>query len=387
MKRCPNCQELNGNTKATCFACGADFYPPTTESLTTTPTNPASQTKDIHQPMVAVLKIAVPRNTLWQPQVAVQLMESLFSLAHLPIKLVISLTSQYKVWLIEVPYPLIDLVQNSLSGLYPGVEFQVEPKSAPSTGYEHFIVETGYEFVAPLKYAEEINQAAPLVSFVNATRSLAPDEHVLLEMTIKIPEKNYAYIGEQLITKSLIKATDYFSVGGAIDATLAKRKGKDRIDKYRPEDQEVLRDKIYRTLAEVRLILKIRAATEARIAQITLGLGTAFELVTNHHFNWLTLAEPGLTYPLVLCAPEAAALWHLPSHHFRATGMVWSSQVADDDLKVDTEPEFYEVVGLPPEHYTTEPTFSEQISDHLSLEELEASFGDGLRHDYRESKD
>ncbi|MEM7031778.1 MAG: hypothetical protein AAF629_19645 [Chloroflexota bacterium] len=366
MKHCPHCRELNGKNRTTCFACHQPFSGLTTSSAD-------QQASDAS--FITVHQIAVPRNTLWNAHQATNLIESLMSLAHVPIKLIISLTASQKVWLVEAPAPMSGLIGKAVTSLYPGTTIRTMPKGTPQMGFRRYFIEAGTEFVAPTKYAEEITQAAPLVNLVNMGRDLISDEQIVLELTLTQPRQDYRLLGEELITTSVIKKSHYHTVGGAIAATRIKSQGKDRVDAYRPQDMELLRDKLNRKLAEVSMLLKIKADSDYRASELVLGLGTTMDLISNEPFNWLTLAEPGETFPLVMSGSEIASLWALPTHHVsRVDGIIWSRQMAGEDLLAEAEPTFYETLGLPPELYTTDPGGAEQVDDHLSLDELEESF-------------
>ncbi len=363
MYTCSKCNVRYEVQNKYCSNCGTALSPSVPAGQALNPMAPPAVDVDQRQAYVHVLTVAVPAETAWQAPQAVQLMANLFAVSDL--KMHIRATADQIEWGLEVPHYVVEIVQKTIGAQYPAVHIEVQPKTRTYIGYRHYSFEAVQPFVGPLKAAADIRQGMPLATLTGMMGGLGPDEQLLYEVTLTSPSVDYRLLGEQLITESVVSTADYLTLGGALQATNAKMQGADRVDKYRPEDQEILRDKLNRPLAEVSLAIKIKAATEERALKLFLALSVGLELMANEPFNWLYPAEAE-TYPLVLSPEEAAALWHLPTQGCRAPGIVWADEV--------TSP--YEMFGLPGEFYASATTQAPDPQS-LTLEDLEAmAFGD-----------
>jgi hypothetical protein len=303
------------------------------------------------------LIVSVPADTMWQPHQATQLMANLFMISDL--KLQISAETNQITWGIEVPLYAVEIIKKAIHAQYPTAQIRIEPKTTTCIGYRLYHFEIVQPFVCPLKQAADFNQADSLATLTGMIAGLSLAEHLVYELTIASPTEDYRALGEELITESVVNWTDFLTLEGALSASMAKAQSADRVDKYRPEDQEILREKLSQTLADIQLAVKVKAATEERALELFVALSLGLEPMANEPFNWLYPAEEQ-TYPLVLSPEEAAALWHLPTQGCQAPGIVWTDQA----------PASFEMYGLPDDFYTA-PAGDAPGQNPGSLEDLE----------------
>src|SRR5215204_4079116 len=140
-------------------------------------------------PNIQVLKLQVPADTAWQPQLAQQLMVTLCALPSLTLLV----RSQYGeiVWQIEVPRMQAETIIRSLYSVYPYTHVEQSDKLVADIGYYAYPVRAISPFYIPLVYASDCGALDPLTGIVAAMGALAEGEAIAFSLSITPPTRNY----------------------------------------------------------------------------------------------------------------------------------------------------------------------------------------------------
>ncbi len=335
MKVCIQCEEPNPDKNVTCFECGAEL-PTAGNGHQLEPTDNELQVgKDF--PYTTVVTLAAPKETVWEPHRAAQLIDSFFSIGE-QFKLFILAGKDEVTWGLEIPYWAEQIVENNILTHYPHAQLEYQGKTQTLVGWYGFHIEAGTAFIAPLKYADDTEKLDPLTSVVGAMVGLDEDEYFAYELTLTPTSKATYDLAEKLLTTSSVNWQTYLTHGVTAPA-IAQATGADQVERFIPEMQEVFTAKAQQPMYNVRLAAKIKTDNPDRATYLfgsfLPGLGGLAG-----DYNWLKAAEPD-SYPLSLWSQEIASLWHPPTQDCTTPGIVWvggvTSALPSNLLKEPTE--------------------------------------------------
>jgi hypothetical protein len=270
-----------------------------------------------------VIHVAAARNTQWRPDLAQQLMTSLFALQE-RLVLVIHATASAISWSIEVAHPLEDAITKTIYGLYPHVQMEAAPKQVTTVGWYRFDFETAAPFIGPLLTVTEFGKADPLAQVLSTLSTVGEGEQLRVELSLSPVNQEIYKLGEKLSSQSLTQWWHFLTVGGAVAAATRKAFGADEVKRYTPTLQRLIDDKLNAPLKMAVLSVKVLAKSPQRANELIIPLIPSLAIYERNGSNYLT-APFSESFPLVLSAPEAAALWHLPSEQCQQPGIVWAA--------------------------------------------------------------
>ncbi len=277
-------------------------------------------------PRTHIVNIFLPAQTKWDPKLAHQLMVSLFALTT-PIRLLIRAEAKRIIWGLEVATSAAETVTKTIYALYPRAHLIVIPKHQPDLAAHRYSFAMGAPFVVPLKYAQDFTALNPMAGVASAMVNLTLNEKIIYELSLGPVDPKIFKLGKQLTTRSSFTWLDFLSPEGTIDAFISLTRGWHRRKRFAPALQRLVEEKLHGLLKDATLTLKIQAPSQQRtdfLASLFLSPMAAF---TREGLNYLTPASEK-TYPLILSASEAAALWQLPTSECQSPGIQWAPQTS-----------------------------------------------------------
>lgn len=287
-----------------------------------------TQFQDVNQPVfrgetyIKAISISLPRNTPWQPLIATQLMRSLFALPT-SITLRIVIGEKRARWSIEIAEDYAEATSRAIYSLYPGANVVVNDKQASDLSFHLFSYHGAGPFIAPHKHAVEISSFAPLQGVLSGLTNLATNELAGYELALEpITEEHYR-LGESLATTSNVRWWHFLTPRSATAAAIHRLLGWDREDRFKPNVQKLINQKLNGPLMQAALRVKIRTPHHQRATYLASLLEPALATFEREGFNFLVPAQPK-SFPLVLSPDEAAAFWHLPTREYDFPGIIWA---------------------------------------------------------------
>lgn len=285
---------------------------------------PSSEGTPVGAPSyLRVIHLAAARNMQWRPEVAQQLMTSLFALPE-RIVLVIHATASAIRWSIEVANPLEDAIIKTIYGLYPHAHLEAGPKQVVTVGWYRFDFETVAPFIGPLLTVADFSKTDPLAQVLSTFSTVGEGEQVRLELALNPASQEVYKLGEKLSKQSLTQWWHFLTVTGTMAAATRKAFGADEAKRYTPTLQRLIDDKLNAPLKMTVLSVKVLAKSLQRANELVAPLIPALAIYERNGSNYLT-APFDESFPLVLSAPEVAALWHMPSEQCQQPGIVWAA--------------------------------------------------------------
>lgn len=227
----------------------------------------------------------------------------------LPFSVGIRATHESVEWLVEVWQELEEPLIRNLYGLYPNAQIAVNPKSSAPIGYRLYCFRAASSFLKPLLTVEEFGQLDPLAGIVSALGTLQSDEVVTYSLHLRPVRKEYYEVGEKLL-KEMQR-----------EAEAAKKSHE--IPPFDRTQLQLATTKFGATLKEVEFAVKVKAETKERANDIVNLLNPALAVYERDGCNSLVPSQEK-SFELVLSAPEASALWHLPSDQCNHPRVHWA---------------------------------------------------------------
>lgn len=247
-------------------------------------------------PYLQVFRVAVPPNIKWQPNLAHQLMVSLFSASS---SLVLGIAAQPNqiYWYLEVNNEAVETVTQTLYSVFPQAHITTTPKTSAHIGYRRYPLHLAKPFMLPLKYASDFGNLDPLTTLISGLAQVTAGETIVYELALTSPNPKYLKLGEKLY--------------------------QERAEQVNAPTYKVWRGKLDAPLKEVSLAVKVKTNQATRANDLAASLWPAFALFEWEGFN--RLVAPGdQSYQPVLSPAEVAALWHLPTDQMQTSGLVWA---------------------------------------------------------------
>lgn len=247
-----------------------------------------------------VIKVTVPPTTKWQPNLAEQLMVSLFSFSK-PIVLGIVAEPNKIYWYLEVTDDVSKTVTQTIYSHYPQAEITVNPKTSVHIDYRRYPFQFAIPFIVPLRSASDFGGLDPLTTFVSSVTHLNRDERIVYELYLTPPNQKCLKLGNSLLKEW---------AGG--------------VGKITWKDWE---SKLASPLKEARLAIKIKTHSVSRGDDLASSFWPALAPFVQEGGN--ELVKPNKkSFQLILCPGEVAALWHLPTDQIQTPGIVWAGAAA-----------------------------------------------------------
>lgn len=275
---------------------------------------------------IQVTTVQVPADTPWEPARAVQAMQTLFALPA-PVTLLIRAQAGRLLWQIETLSAVSESLRGALYGVYPQAALTSTSKHAADIGFWQEPIMGVTPFFLPLPYADDLKFSDPLAGVLTVMGRLQADEACVYSLVLRPPTQNYARLGERQI-KQRARSLWRFAFPRTFMQTLQWQfllGTPKEAPRYVPDLQRLAEQKVRQAVKEVEFTLKVEAASAARADNIFEQLLPALSVFARAGGNQpATDVERG--YPLVLSAPEVAALWHVPSSECRVAAIAWSDQ-------------------------------------------------------------
>ncbi|MCB9423178.1 MAG: TraM recognition domain-containing protein [Ardenticatenaceae bacterium] len=285
------------------------------------PTATLSETKAQTQ----IVNILLPAQSKWDAKLAHQLMVGLFALTT-PISLLIRAEAKRIIWGLEVATGAVETVTKTLYALYPRVHLIIIPKQQMDTASYRYPFGMGTPFVIPLKYAADFSVLNPLAAVAGAMVNLTLNEKIIYELTLTPVDPQIFKLGKQMLTRSAFNWWNFTTPESTIDALFTLTYGNHRRKRFAPALQKLVEEKVHSPLKAGQLSLKIQAPSQQRANFLATQFLSPMAAFTREGQNYLAPAGDK-TYPLILSAPEAAALWQLPTSDCQAPGIQWAPQI------------------------------------------------------------
>jgi hypothetical protein len=306
--------------------------------------------------MIQSYTITVPKSSDWEAARAYQFMEQmLFTFQSLTFQIV----AEYDAirWqIIDTGEREVTMLENAIRSSYPDAQIEVadwNPFRSNQTPTYRIVVKYQYHtplFVAPIQQVDDIREPDPLANIVQAMSLLQPGERISYTVIV-VGFADYAYLeGEKLITRNVYD-------GGLLGLAFPRKE-----DRYVPELQKVMLDKLQARLSQCLVMIQVDTPQEERLSSLC-----AFDSQMVHfdrpQFNGLRWVEENFQHSavyvsndtqdietsamgiaarftmqnlppalqklrqdmrLILDAHELASLWHLPHSGFRAPTIRWA---------------------------------------------------------------
>jgi hypothetical protein len=246
--------------------------------------------------------IRVPADSEWNRERALHLIEQLAStLPHVILRVVADHTAIN--WqLVDLDGHGLSVVESLLRASWPEAEIITQPLEHEQVGAPFFRVVCSFQqvsdFVAPIRLVTDIRHGSdhfdPLAVFVQGMNALQPGERLILSLGILGLARDAYKQGEKLITQSTIHPLQYATWGGIQDALAKKAYHLDRVERYVPEDQRVLNDKLRQKLYQSVLLLQLDAHDAQRAADLLAHMLSEFKQFSWIPYNALDLYESNL---------------------------------------------------------------------------------------------
>jgi hypothetical protein len=269
------------------------------------------------------LSVSVPITIKWDPETARQLIVRLFAFNE-PMNLLITAEEMSIRWCIEIPGRIEKAVVRTIYALYPEADIIAKQKSTSHIQYRLYQVQSVYSFVAPFLYVQDYGKLDPLAAILSLMVDLTEEERIIYQISLRPPQKNYKKLGEKVITTSTVRWWNFLTIDGAANAFATKATGTDKIDRFSPQFQKAARTKLQSPLMEVEFSIKCQADSRVKADELISSLIPALAIYELEGSNKFVAARK-CTFPLVLSAPEVAALWHLPNETCKFPGIKWVS--------------------------------------------------------------
>lgn len=277
-------------------------------------------------PQTQIINIFMPAQKKWDPKLAHQLMVSLFALRTL-ISFLIRAETKQIIWGLEVATGAVETVIQTIYAFYPQAHLIVIPKQRMETVSYRYSFAMGAPFIAPLKYAADFTTINPMAAVASAMVNLTLEEKIIYELSLMPVDPQIFKLGKQLTTRSAFSSWDFLTPEGAIDAFVMRTRGWHERKRFAPALQRLVEEKLHGLLKDAKLSLKIQASSQQRADFLAALFHSPMAAFTREGLNYLTPASEK-TFPLILSAPEAAALWQLPSADCQAPGIQWAPQTS-----------------------------------------------------------
>lgn len=301
--------------------------------------------------------LRLPKTTSWEGARALQLTDQLLYAYQ---SLVFRIVAQAG----RIEWQIVDLtgrepvgMEQAIRASYPTAEIETTPFDAfrPTDASVHrYLVKYQYaipEFVAPIRYVDDLREPDPLAAVVQAMSGLQADERIIYTLTV-VGIADYAYKeGEKLITRNVY------------DGSLLGLLRPQKVDRFIPEEQRVFAAKLGQRLYQCLLTVQIDAPERERLQSLlvidnqTVGFDhpqfngirwydekksdpTVYvdsdekDLASSDMGLYLSLADPKQQTPqleqlrqdirLIFEPREIASLWHLPHTGFVANWITWT---------------------------------------------------------------
>ena len=193
---------------------------------------------------------------------------------------------------------------------------------APPILYRYeYRLELGGPFFLPLKSVSEFRSIDPLRSVSGGMTDLRSNEVVSYQLRLYEPTQNHIQLAKNYFSRSAIDDYDMATIGGILGG-LGRKLTRTDTD-YSPfyELPPDIQTKLAYSLKEVEIVVCIQTTTSHRADALAGMVGSGLSHFDSHR-NFLAWASDQ-TFPVVLSASEAAALWHLPSEDIQTLGVVW----------------------------------------------------------------
>ncbi len=242
------------------------------------------------------LGVSVPSTTKWHPDLAQQLIISLFSFST-PVVLGIAARPNKVRWYLEVSRDEVETVTQTLYAVYPQAQVTVISRNWSFVGYRRYPFHLAAPFILPLKFVSDFGTIDPLTTLIGGLADLSQDEIIVYELSLKSPDQEYLKLGEKFFGEQANNQ----------NATTLK----------------LWRAKLDAPLKEVKLAVKIWADTAERANELVSHMLPGMALYEREGFN--TLVSPSdKSFQPVLSPGEVAALWHFPTDQCQTPGIYWA---------------------------------------------------------------
>lgn len=320
--------------------------------------------------IVLIYTIRVPKQSPWEAEVALHFVSQLLY-AFPDLLLGIVANNQGIRWELTDAFGKThpEVLEQLVRASYPDAEVSVaiaETQDIPTPFYRYTCAyQQLNEFVAPLRYVDDLKASDPLNTFTQALSGLKEGEEVTFLLAIAGNADDAYKRGEQMVTQSTIHPLQIFVRGGFEDAAAKILTKQDRVERYDFRDQRALENKLREKLYYAYALVQIDTPEQHRVLEIMSLLDTQIDHFTRMPYNALIWTERSLQsftqrvdsvereaethlltfydriidgdfrkgeqVPrfLILEPREIAALWHLPSAVFSSPRIEWSSGLSE----------------------------------------------------------
>lgn len=306
--------------------------------------------------MPVTYSITLPKQAVWEAQRASQLAEQLLNAFDSFILRIVATNH-------SIEWQIVDLldrepvaVETAIRASYPDASIEVgifEPYKISDAPIERIVVPYRLvipEFVAPILHVDAIHTPDPLAALTQTMASLLAGEQIIYTVFVAGYAKDAYEEGKKLTTRQVYEPS---ILGMLFPQT---------VNRYIPEDQKVLDDKLNRALYQCFVMTQIDTPYPERLSSLLVvdnpmvhftdprfngicwyGENGKLEqvvvtddktdLVTSAMGQFLAFAEAKKpdkslinrrkALRLILEPREIAALWHLPHQEFSASRIVW----------------------------------------------------------------
>jgi hypothetical protein len=272
------------------------------------------------------INIRVPQNVAWRPELAEQLIVSLYAI---PRKLTLRIESQNGGlgWSIVIQRTLVKTIEELVFGFYPEASVVVT-ETKPAVGYRLFEFQAAEPFIMPLSHVQDFGRKTdPLTPLLAALSRRQKGGHYIFECQMSPASRKHIDAGQRMLKKSNLNWTHFLTGSGAIHGVLKKAIGADKVDRFESRTQRILTDKLNSPLRAVKLFFKVKDSSHGIKAFLSL-LRPAMATFERPGSNALVASQDKAAYPLILSPQELASLWHLPNDACAQANIAWATGIA-----------------------------------------------------------
>jgi Helicase HerA, central domain len=253
--------------------------------------------------MIVCYRITIPRNTPFESQRSLQFMDQLLYAFGSLIFRIAAVPHRIEWQILDLNQRQPGAVESAIRASYPDAQVQVEELNpyrltdAPIYRWHIKYQYTAPLFVAPIQHVTDIHEPDPLSSLVQSMDPLLPGEQIIYTLIV-VGGADFAYKeGEKLVTRKVY------------DGSLLSLIFPGKADRYTPELQRVMEDKLQTRLYQALLTIQIDTPDPTRFEALSV-IDNQTVHFTRPHFNGIIWYDEKVSNPTVLIDTDEADLRH-----------------------------------------------------------------------------
>jgi hypothetical protein len=326
----------------------------------------ASGQRNLFEMMLATFEITLPRNMQWDIEAAQRLVSHLGHMGDFLVEVLADRSGikwRITLW-VDESFEEREL-EEAIAAYYPQATVTLVSYQEDWDGVPKVRLITPYAmaaiYPAPIYTVDQVKHFDPLAPITAAMTGLNAGERVRISTYITRAPAMAAEKGHQLLTGSDLSWFHYLTLDGALYEEVRRRAGHDRHNRYAPQLDRVMREKLSSQLYHAVSLLEVQADNRTRTQQLHDQMLPYIAHYANPPFNsieplvatddmldihtendYYQFVPPSIiggiaagefelnqwhTMLLVLSEPEIAALWHLPHDGLTAAGIQWGTGI------------------------------------------------------------